>query len=887
MRSARDGLGLLALALHASCAVARERAPLPAEDAAGTAAWTARAPMRTRPTLEEVFLQPALHGTPPHIEGLSPSGRWLLLRWGPRAVEAGAAGTTLRLLDVDHPELSGGRGIPLDELVPRASGTAPDERIGSAAWSPTHDHLALARGRELLLFDPTRGALAELLEIPPVDTQATSELGALVSLAFAYAGAELRFSDRQELYSLPLGEDGWPAAAVPLASARCWSASVEPAALDLDWSDDLETVFGRDPPPARQGEPQAGVDPAPLHVWHPGQAAGATLEGLGDVASLEDARLSPDGRYLAAFELDERATPAHTLIPDYLTERVSVREARSKWADDTATPRTLWIWNTTSGARTAVEPLHAPVAGTTPEDAPRPDPSAAPSPTVTAPTPPTTPAPLAIPGPPASWVGTIGWAPQREQGAPARFAFEVTASDFRTRSIWVWTEGFSQKVFEESDPKWVGGPADYSVWSADGARLIVGSEGASSSTTPGRLQLFAVDPDSGETRQSTEVRGEVRAFQALCDGGVLLQVSQEDPGRTTLARLSGPALHGQGQPAPFAYPTPSGINTNAHAAQLGPRVVFLHEELYRPAEVWVADADGARALTQTTPRDFQDVDWIRPQRLQVESADGSRVRAHVWLPRGLALDDAPPADGARAAIVFIHGAGYLQNVSESMTHYPQNLMFHARLADMGYVVLDVDYRGSSGYGRDFRTDVQGRLGAKELEDIAAAVDELARRGLVDARRVGCYGGSYGGFLTLMALFTEPERWAAGAALRSVTDWRTYAPEYTQPRLGRPSVDAEAYARSSPIDHAEGLADPLLLLHGLVDDNVFAQDTIRLMEKLIDLGKDFDAMLYPSQSHAFSDGPHWLDEYRRIERFLVQHLGPPLAQERDSARLGPR
>jgi len=198
-------------------------------------------------------------------------------------------------------------------------------------------------------------------------------------------------------------------------------------------------------------------------------------------------------------------------------------------------------------------------------------------------------------------------------------------------------------------------------------------------------------------------------------------------------------------------------------------------------------------------------------------------------------------------------------------------------------VIDVDYRGSRGYGSDFRTDVPYHLGGKDLDDINLVVDELARRGVVDRARVGIYGGSYGGFLALMALFTAPERWACGAALRSVTDWRTYYPEYTQPRLGRPSTHAEAYVRSSPIDQVEGLEDPLLVLHGMRDANVFAQDSIRLIEALIDGGHDFEAMLYPSQGHAFADGPHWLDEYRRIERFLVRHLGPPTATARQHGR----
>ena len=231
--------------------------------------------------------------------------------------------------------------------------------------------------------------------------------------------------------------------------------------------------------------------------------------------------------------------------------------------------------------------------------------------------------------------------------------------------------------------------------------------------------------------------------------------------------------------------------------------------------------------------------------------------------------------------MFVHGAGYLQNVTDSMTRYPLNMMFHSRLAQLGYPVVDVDYRGSAGYGRDFRGDVQGHLGGKDLDDIHEVLDELTERGIVDPKRVGLYGGSYGGFMTLMALCTAPERWRVGAALRSVTDWRTYHPFYTQPRLGRPSTHPEAYARSSPIDLVDGLQDPVLVLHGMMDSNVFAQDSIRFIEKLIDRGKEFDAMLYPSQNHGFEDGPHWLDEYRRIERYLLRHLGPALVEEEDA------
>ena len=143
---------------------------------------------------------------------------------------------------------------------------------------------------------------------------------------------------------------------------------------------------------------------------------------------------------------------------------------------------------------------------------------------------------------------------------------------------------------------------------------------------------------------------------------------------------------------------------------------------------------------------------------------------------------------------------------------------------------------------------------------------------VDRARIGVYGGSYGGFLTLMALFRTPDLFAAGAALRPVTDWSDYNQDYTGAILNTPEVDPEAYERSSPIEFAAGLARPLLICHGMVDDNVFFADSVRLVQRLIELGKtDFQIAPFPVESHAFTRPSSWLDEYRRIDRLLTANL----------------
>jgi dipeptidyl aminopeptidase/acylaminoacyl peptidase len=225
-----------------------------------------------------------------------------------------------------------------------------------------------------------------------------------------------------------------------------------------------------------------------------------------------------------------------------------------------------------------------------------------------------------------------------------------------------------------------------------------------------------------------------------------------------------------------------------------------------------------------------------------------------------------PTSGGRGGpgVVFIHGAGYLQNVHDGWSQYQREYAFHHLLAERGFAVLDIDYRGSSGYGRDFRAVMKGRIGDLDALDVVAAARHLVEREGCDPRRIHCYGGSYGGFLTLMALFRHPGVFCSGAALRPVTDWSHYHEGYTANLLDDPLDDAETYRRASPITYASGLRDRLLVCHGLVDDNVLPHDTIRLAQRLIELRKtDFEVMLYPVEPHGFVDAASWSDEYRRI------------------------
>ncbi len=200
-------------------------------------------------------------------------------------------------------------------------------------------------------------------------------------------------------------------------------------------------------------------------------------------------------------------------------------------------------------------------------------------------------------------------------------------------------------------------------------------------------------------------------------------------------------------------------------------------------------------------------------------------------------------------------------------------MFHHLLMSKGYAVLDMDYRGSAGYGKAWRTAIYRHMGGKDLDDEVDGAHWLVSKLGAAPSRIGIYGGSYGGFMTLMAMFTAPGTFAAGAALRPVSDWANYNHGYTSEILNLPQDDHEAYERSSPIYHAEGLKGALLICHGMVDTNVHFQDTVRLAERLIELGKtNWEVAPYPVEDHDFRRAESWTDEYRRILALFDRTIG---------------
>ena len=272
-----------------------------------------------------------------------------------------------------------------------------------------------------------------------------------------------------------------------------------------------------------------------------------------------------------------------------------------------------------------------------------------------------------------------------------------------------------------------------------------------------------------------------------------------------------------------------------------------------------------RKLTSSPSEDFREYAWLDAPVTHFTARDGTSIPVRVYKP--LKFQRGGPA------VMFVHGAGYLQNVHRWWSsNYYREYMFHHLLMERGYMVIDIDYRGSAGYGRDWRTAIYRHMGGKDLDDHVDAAKWLVAQHGVSPKRIGLYGGSYGGFITLMALFTQPDVFTAGAALRPVTDWAHYNNTYTASILNPPQKDAEAYRQSSPIYFANGLKGALLICHGMVDTNVHFQDTVRLVQRLIELRKEnWQLAVYPVEDHAFVQPTSWADEYKRILDLFEKNL----------------
>ncbi|HEU4886715.1 MAG TPA: prolyl oligopeptidase family serine peptidase [Thermoanaerobaculia bacterium] len=573
--------------------------------------------------------------------------------------------------------------------------------------------------------------------------------------------------------------------------------------------------------------------------------------------SVSDLRLSPDEKYVIAFIAVEADNAKPPIVPSYVTDNGYTTDlpARTKVGDGQQASRVASI-STTDGkvqwlkhGLKVVEPVKEAAKDTT----------TATTTTATTTTATTTTATTEPPKVEATAEKT-----ETKEAADRDIEMEeLFWSDDGTRAVLPvraadnkdsWLLAFDpvtangRPIAHEHDDAWV-------HWLSEGTAGFIPDSSTVwfISERTGWLHLYSVPYEGGQPRALTSGKYEVDEVVVSGDRKhFFLTTSQESLYERHLYRL------------PFSGGTPVKVTTTSgwHDAKPSPDgalVADLYSYTNKPTELYI---NQTRVTTSPAP-EFTSYPWIDVPIVQIPARDGAMVPGHLYKPANW---------NGGPAVIFVHGAGYLQNIHRGWSNYYREYMFHHLLMERGYLVLDIDYRASSGYGRDWRTAIYRHMGGVDLNDHVDAAKWLVAQHQVDAKNIGIYGGSYGGFITLMALFTTPDVFAAGAALRPVTDWAHYNHPYTANILNTPQKDPEAYRRSSPIYFAEGLKGALLMCHGVIDVNVHFQDTVRLAQRLIELRKEnWEVAMYPLEDHSFVEPTSWADEYRRVLGLFEREL----------------
>jgi dipeptidyl aminopeptidase/acylaminoacyl peptidase len=454
----------------------------------------------------------------------------------------------------------------------------------------------------------------------------------------------------------------------------------------------------------------------------------------------------------------------------------------------------------------------------------------------------------------------LGWNQQGSAGL-------VGASSADFKNAWLWSmdaaTGRMALLAADRDTAWMQNPCPFWSntncvgWLPDGRAWFV-------SERTGYTHLYTINADGTGLQQLTSGDWEVHSVELSPRRDRFFLTSNE--GSPFHQHFWWMNFDGTGRTRVTTMPGRQQVSVSPD----GNTLAFVHSFANVPPELYVAANRAgapARRITSSPTAEWSSYSWIVPEIVHVPASDGAQVPARIYRPEDVG------AEPNGAAVIFVHGAGYLQNVHNWWSQYYREYMFHHLLATKGYVVLDMDYRASSGYGRDWRTAIYRHMGGRDLADHADGSRWLQRTYGIAPERVGIYGGSYGGFITLMALFNEAQDFGAGAALRAVTDWAHYNHGYTGRILNLPQDDSVAFRRSSPIYFAEGLQDPLLITHGMVDVNVHFSDVVRLAQRLIELGKtDWEMAVYPVEDHGFVEPSSWTDQYRRILELFERHIG---------------
>ena len=334
-----------------------------------------------------------------------------------------------------------------------------------------------------------------------------------------------------------------------------------------------------------------------------------------------------------------------------------------------------------------------------------------------------------------------------------------------------------------------------------------------------------------------------------CPNSKCVYAVVEDRGRDNIYRIDLPSFR-------RSIVVSGGVNTGVQVGPDNRTLVYLHQSNTQPPEVWIS----GKALSHQTDSAVATLDLRPLEEFGFIGALGDSVFG--WMQK-------PPAfDPARKypVIYLIHG-GPQGAWTDSWGPRWNNQMFAAR----GFVVAEVNFHGSTGYGQKFTDAISKHWGDYPFDDLMKGLDVVARLPYVDSTRIGIWGWSYGGFMTLNALTQAPDVYRMGIAVAPVTHWKYYDTIYTERYNGLPQDNAAGYDKGSPLTYAKNLRGRLLIVHGSGDDNVHFENTLAMVNAFVDANRPFSLMVYPNRNHGIYGGNTRQHLYTLLTKFVEDNL----------------
>jgi dipeptidyl-peptidase 4 len=448
------------------------------------------------------------------------------------------------------------------------------------------------------------------------------------------------------------------------------------------------------------------------------------------------------------------------------------------------------------------------------------------------------------------YVARVNWLTDSKHLAIQRLNRQQTALDLLIADV---TNGQTRTALNETDPYWININNDLHFLK-DGRRFLWSSERS------GYRHLYLYDLEGKQLAQITKGDWEVSAVDAVDEGKGLVYFSgtAKSPLERHLYRVS---LDGSAISRITIHNGTHGVNMAPDASAF----VDTYSDVMTPPRQDIDRADGSllRVVNENKVAELEEYHLSTPQFLSVKARDGMPLNAVMTKP--------PDFDASKKypVLVFTYGGPHAQVVTNAWGG--NNALWHQLMAQKGYIIFSLDNRGSGGRGHAFEEPIHYHLGAIELSDQLDGVNYLKTLPYVNADRIGIWGWSYGGHMTLHAMFEAGDVFKAGFAGGPVTDWHFYDSIYTERYLGLLPQNESAYHASSPIERADGLRGKLLIAHGTGDDNVHFANTLSLINKLIEVGKYAEVMPFPGRGHGASDPAARKVLFNRVTQFFLDNL----------------